>query len=248
MALVCSAASVAHAHEDIDQAREAYANADLEGALEALDRAEESGVDPSELTQLVTMRVLVHVALGNDDEVTQNLRNLASFAPGTELPAEIPPAVRTQFQALVENAAPIAMETEVASEGDQVRVRGTVQNDSESLTDTIVVGARVPGGEWEEGEGEVVIRPGDVATVETYAEAFGPGGALLAADGSADDPIERTLQRETSDAEGGGLSTGAVVGIAAGAAAVALIVVIGIVVAGGDSGDPLQPRAPMVQF
>lgn len=246
-------ASSAFAHDDIDEARRLYEEAELDQALDALARAQDNGLTRDELLEMLDLRLVLNLSLGNDDAVTADLRVLAAIDPDHELPPELPPGPQDAFIEIVEATEDsIGVSIEMESSPAAAVFTATTTGDTQSLISSIRIRARTPNGLWAEDNNELVLPLTSSLDVYYYAEALGPGGAVLATRGSEDEPlVARYAPRgeEEDDSGGGGLSSGAIIGIGVGVAAlVALAVLVAVLGRGGDGPDSFQPSNPMVEF
>lgn len=249
-------ATVARA-DDVRDARRHYERAELERARAALDRAEASdGLTRDGLVELVELSLLVHLAGGDEDAARADVRRLAAIAPEHELGREVPPgmveALREQVQA---RAGPLAARATVERGTGEVIVRGRAVGAPPGLVRAVRVHARAAGGQWADGEGEVTL-PVAAGSIEHWVELLGPGGVLLAREGSADaperfevaappPPVEPLAAAEEDAGPGAALW----IGVGAGAAVVVAVVVIAATVGGrGDDLQRFQPGTPVVDF
>ena len=250
-AAALSIAVPAQAHPLVDEGREKYAEADLQGALDAFARAEASDdLTLPDLLSLLETRVLVHRALGNEEAATRDLRWLAAIAPPThELPSEAPPEMARELDDLwTQRGGAIAINVGGHAEGDAVVLTARVERAPEGMVRETRIHHREPGMPWNTTVGsEARIA---ATTVEHWAEAVGPGGAVLATAASADAP----RRFAAGDGPLGGEETGGGVPpwawIAGGAVAVGLIVVAAVLIgsSGGGESDQTQPAFPQVEF
>lgn len=253
LALGLSFTNLAFAHDDIDEARRLYQEAELEQALDALARAEDNGLTRDELLELLDLRLVVNLSLGQAEDVTRDLRVLAAIDPDHELPPELPPAEQDAFIEIVEGTEEsIAVQVNMDSSPAAAVFRASTTGDSQSLVSSIRIRARTPSGLWAEDNNELVLPLTSSMDVYYYAEALGPGGAVLATRGSEDDPLVARYSprgEEDDDSGGGGLSSGAIIGIGAGVAVVVAVAVIVAVLARGGSGpNSFQPGNPTIEF
>lgn len=248
--------SPALAHPIVDEGVRHYENADFPRAIQAFARAEAaSDLQRADVVELLVRRALVHFAMNAEARMREDLRRLATLEPNHVLGAETPPAVRAAFESVRRDLeGRIALRVESHAIPDGVHLAVEVTGDAAGLVRSVRLGARSPGGEWTEREGNEIDVP--AAEVEYYAEAIGPGGAVLASDGSRDAP--RTASAGGVVAGGGG---GAVIGgddegdeggapiwlfVGLGAVAVAAAVVAVVLITSAQS-DQTQLGAPTVE-
>ncbi|MEM6958582.1 MAG: hypothetical protein AAF645_23065, partial [Myxococcota bacterium] len=131
-----------------------------------------------------------------------------------------------------------------------VRLQAIVTGDASGFVETITMAARNVGGAWRRAEGDSLMLP-TVAPhdIEYYAEARGPGDAVLARDGAAEAPQQVRVQAPVAQGERATprLSTSAKAGIAIGAAALvaAAAVLIAVLLRNGD--DSIRPQGPFLE-
>src|SRR5688500_8397108 len=88
----------AHAHPILDRARNRYYDADFQGALDQLARAENArNLTRSDVISLLALRVLVHLAMEDRDALGADLLRLASLAPDFRFSDEAPPEAQQAF-------------------------------------------------------------------------------------------------------------------------------------------------------
>ena len=182
----------AHAHPDVDEGVARYEQAEFTAALAAF-RSAAAGDDlrREDLLTLLATRALVHFALGESAQMTEDLRALASLDPAFEWgPATAPPLVEAFEDA--RNAQQGVLSVEIGAEippgARSVRVHATVLNDGAGLGRETRLRARIAGGAWEEASGGEVTVGWTGAVVEVVAVVVGPGGAELARRGTAESP------------------------------------------------------------
>ncbi len=248
VALLC--ASPAAAHPEVEAGRALYAEADLTGALEAFDRAEQAtDLTREELAQMLETRVLVHLALGHDEAAQADLERLASFDPQHAFGAETPPEVVRDFDE-VRAASGGPVEVRVHSEPDRgaVRIAAHVEHDTRDIVRAVRIHYRVGAADWETAEGEATVQAGG-EPVEYWAEAVGPGGAVVATHASAVSP--RRVEPAAPVVVGGEAEGGVApwVWIGGGVLAAGIVVaVIALAASGGGPSDQTQPSYPAVEF
>jgi hypothetical protein len=254
-------ASPASAHPDVDRGRARYEQADLDGALRAFARAESADdLSRSDLLELLESRVMVQIARGDQAAADQDLARIRSIDPDHEFGRDVPPDVVESFRALG-SADALAVSADGLSDDGAVVLTARVTNDPTSLIREVRIHARTPGGEWETEVGERMQLDAD--DVEFWAEAVGPGGAVLATAGQPDDPMRITggvTGRSTlpvlldtdgpDDATATDDSDGAspLPWIVAGGVVAAGIVVALVLLTGGGGEHDTQPAFPTVGF
>ena len=245
-----SIASPAWAHPLVDEGRAKYAEADLSGALDAFARAEASSdLSLDDLLTLLETRVLVQRALGDEDAAARDLRWLASVAPGHELPSEAPPEMARELEDLrASRGGPIAISVEGHATDSGVVLRARVERDPDGMVREVRIHHRELGMPWVTTAATEARVP--AGTVEHWAEAVGPGGAVLATAASAEEPRRFSVE----DHDGGEVAAGddgvpLWMWIGGGAVAVGLVVIVAVLIgSGGGESDQTRPGFPSVEF
>lgn len=243
--------SAAFAHQNVDEARRLYEEAEFEAASAQLDEAEASvSLTRQDLRRLLELRMYLHIATGGQAALRGDLLRLLTLDGGFRAGDEAPPEVAEVLAQLrAEGTGPIAVHARAEVAGSEVRIDASVENDTAELTREVRITARV--GESGPTVGSsplhVSVRSGD--TVAYWAEAIGPGSVVLAQHGDASAPLLFPADGQPITGEGGDDATGwivlgVVVGILVAGGAVTLGVVLGAD-AGGQS-DLTQPTLPMI--
>ena len=203
-----------------------YEEADFEGAQRALTEAENGQLTRAQVVRLLAARALVHFALGQSEALDRDLAMLASIAPDYRLGERVPPAVREAFaQIATELGGTLDLRLEIEPSPAGTRVHARVEGDRAGLVRRVVLAARHGDGAWQQTDANTLVVPITEGVVEAWAEARGPGSAVLAAIGSAASP---TLLRVGGE-DTGGSATGLWIGLGAGAATVIGVVVVALV-------------------
>ncbi|MDQ3035559.1 MAG: hypothetical protein M3Y87_24345 [Myxococcota bacterium] len=250
---VCAGALVAPvgtalAHPLVDEGRRHYEEAEFARALDALGRAEAaSDLEVDDVVMLFETRALVHLATGDEDAMRADLRRLVAIAPthapGRDAPPDVMRAIQ-QIRAERHGLLRVLPSTEAAAAGITIAVR--VENDWADVVREVRTSGRVQGAtDWQQVRDAsllVTTAAGDV--VEYYAEAIGPGGAVLARSGSDDDPLR--VAGSDAPVQAGGeaevwpwIVGGALVALAAGAIVTAVVLT-------SDSGTVSTQVEPFV--
>lgn len=200
VALVCLAPGLARAHPTVDEARRAYDSAQHARSLELLDQAEAStDLTREDLAELLLLRAMVHRAQRQMDLAEVDLLRLANLDPERQLGRTVHPSLRRLFETVRERVpGPVRLEVAADRMGGMVRLRVSVTDDVAALTQAFRLYGRPAGGAWRDTDAstlEVSARPSQA--VEYYAEAIGPGGAVIASHGTRGEP-------NRLEAEGGG--------------------------------------------
>lgn len=231
---VLAPAATALAHPLVDEGKRLYEEAEFARALDALGRAEAaSDLAVDDVVRLFETRALVHLAMGHEDRMRADLRRLVAIAPthapGRDAPPDVMRAIE-QIRAERHGLLRVIASTEAAPAGITIGVR--VENDWADVVREVRTVGRVQGGtDWLQARDApllVTTTAGDV--VEYYAEAIGPGGAVLARSGSESEPL-----RAAGPGAGGGgeaevwpwIVVGVGVALAAGAIVTAVVLTSG---------------------
>ncbi len=229
--------------------------AEFESAVAAFDRAEAAteGLSRANLIALYVNRAAAQLALQQGGRMREDLRRLATLNPDHHFDAATRPEIVEAFQGL-RGREVVGLRAEVSEDPGGARVSGEVTNDVEELARSVRVRARIGDGDWQEGDGSLVLPAAVGGTVEYVVEVIGPGGAVLANEGTESAPATHALGGATAgapqpddpladDDDDGNI--GLIVGIVAGVAAIALVVAI-IAVAATSGNDQTAPDAPMI--
>ncbi|MEM9190218.1 MAG: hypothetical protein AAGF12_13620 [Myxococcota bacterium] len=221
-------ANLASAHPLIDLAAARFEQAEFEAAL-ALCRDAKAGDDltRTDLARLYELEALVHTALGNDPEAWAAFEQLAVVDPSYRADPTTPPEFQEALTAAVENGpGPIALSAAVAWRGATLSVAAVLRNDRLGLVREVHLYARSEGGEWEgPSVGSIDIRSRS-GSAEYYLQAVGPGGVILANEGSGDTPRVAHAALGPEDDSEDGLDWGLILGIGAGVVAAAVGVLV----------------------
>lgn len=168
--------------------------ADFEPALAAFTEAERSrDLRRRDLVRLYAHRAVVHFALGDRPAMEADLARLLAVHPEAALPSSAPPPVEEALKRMAElGVSPPTLVVEPVAWSDGVKVRARIAGGPPGLVRKVRIHAR-PGAaaDWVHGERRVAVLAQPGVMVDWYVEALGPGGAVVAARGSADEP-ERT--------------------------------------------------------
>lgn len=231
----------ARAHALLDEARRLYEEAEFVGALDTLGRAANADdLTLTELVQVYELRAVVHVALGDEPGMRDDLTTLAAIAPDHTLDPLLPPDVQrawAEIRARAPGAIRVLASTTPASTG--VTIAASVENDALHLVRRVRIRGRAAEGELLEAiDAPLFVGTPLGETVSYWAEAVGPGGVVLARSGSEDAPLV---------AAGAAVSSGGVEAwpflVAGGAALVvgAVIVIAVVATSGGTPNTEVEP-------
>jgi hypothetical protein len=245
--VAASMPAVAVAHPRIEEARAKFEQASFEPALALLEEAGNANdLARDDVVALLRLRALVHLALGKKEAMATDVRMLVGLEPDARFGPSVPPEIVEQAEAARREAgAPLAVVAGIRPSSSGIRIVASVDGEPASLVQRIDVYARSGDGAWRRGTTSVSVEGSQL--VRYYAEAIGPGGAVLASDGTRAEPLRFGEPVDTGDAAGSpnwlavGLGT-------AGAVILAGVAVSIAVVATGGEGDRTQPTAPMVVF
>lgn len=175
----------------LDRAIAHAEDADFASALASFEEAESASEIPrAELARLFSHRATVHFALGEVPAMESDLARLLAIMPDAELPASAPPPVREALDRLRGGIAPPSLEVDARPIEGGIEVRARVREGGADLVRGLRAHARIaPDGAWQHGEGgAVAIEAPALARVEWFAHALGPGGVIVASEGSEDHP------------------------------------------------------------
>lgn len=257
----------ARADASLDAGLAALDEGDFDAAAAAFDAAlADDNLSRPELIALLEARAALHFALHDEAALDNDLGWLAALDPGHSFGDNRPPDLARRFVS-IEQHHPGALEvTATALPSDaEVLVTARTQHVPEAMEVTLRVCTRVEGAPWRCVDGATAHSPNSASGVFYYAEAVGPGGAVVASAGSASDPlhlaspgatgtgsgaddanaaVDSTVDGSSASDEttsGHGLALG--LGIGGGVVAVALGVVLAFTL-GGDRG--IHVRTPTV--
>jgi len=263
--LCCVSPAAVRADDSLDTALAALDEGDFDAAATAFDAAL-AGDDLSrpELLALLEARAALHFALHEESALDVDLGWLAALDPGHSFGDNRPPDLARRFVE-IEQSHPGALQvTATALPSDaEVRVAARMEHVPEGMDARLRVCLRIEGAAWRCVDGAVASSPGSASGVYYYAEAFGPGGAIVASAGSASTPLHLASPggsvdvapdaavdatgaadaNSSTDAAGGGHGLAIGLGIGGGVLAVALAVVLALTL-GGDGG--IHVRTPTV--
>ena len=234
------------AHPLVDEARASYEEADFEGAIDALGRAEAADdLVREDLEAIFGLRVLLGLGMGDEDMTEQALRRLLSLDPAHNFGDVLPPEVlEAAARIRAEQAGAVRVRVRARRGPAGLVIAAEADRDPTGLVRTTRVAARVGAAPWRRVDFAELSLPEPSAPVEFYAELVGPGGVVIAADGSEAEPKRWTPPTEPGTTEVPWMW----IGIGAGAALVTGLVIVVAVVASGGESDLTNPTLPMVTF
>lgn len=245
--LLGPAAALAQLDPEVESARQEALSGEFDAASAHLETALGRGdLSREDLIAIYEARVFISYAGGDSEALGEDLERIAALDPEHSFdPNYYATEVTDAFQdAVTARAGRLALETEaLLLASGELEVRGEIRNDPGDLVHSVLVYGREAGGEWQQGEGSLRADIAASGSTEYYAEAVGPGGAIVANDGAEGAPL--IFDGETS-AEGGGVPLWVWIGGAA--VIVAAVIIIAAVAASGGVSDDTQPSPPMVRF
>ncbi len=257
---LCFPGQRALAHPGLDEAKQLISELEFEAALTAFQGAIDTGeLTRAELVELLSERTLVLHALNRESELVQDFVWLAAIAPEHILDMRAPPAMVAMWKSVrdqARGALGVKLEHDVSNGEYRLRAEltGTVPEGARAR-----IGVREGGGAWEitEGPDRVGAAP-DLIELDVYAQALGPGGLVLAEDGSAEAPNHLVIDPRVATApvaapdrrdEHRRKRRAWIIGGSAAAVAVAVAITSIFLVQGKNDGEkPPTNLTPMVTF
>lgn len=206
----------AFAHPLVEQAAGEVERAEFERALATLARASEGEeLTRQDVIELLRTRAIARFALGRDGAMRRDLVQLAAVAPAMALPESVPPAVREAFDAARQaRSSPPAMAARADTGRHGFVISAELTDAPPDLVREVRVSWRFADGSWSSEPGPQVRVPAPAgSTIEYFAEAVGPGGAVLWREGDVSSP-----RRASTAALLGAVGAGAGAGAGAGSA------------------------------
>lgn len=242
--------SFALAQSDVSEARRLYEEAEFAAAVAALDRAEASdSLGHAGLLQALELRLYLHLATGGAGQMRTDLLRLLTVDPDYQAGAEAPPeAAQMLAQLRAEIGPPLAVHASATLNGSAVSIEGSVENDEVGITRDVRVSARVGSADVTVASRSAILRVATGDTVAYWAEAIGPGGAVLARDGDAGSPLLFPPDGDSAVVVSDDATAWIVVGIIAGLLVAGGAVTLGVVLGtqGGGPSENTQPSLPMI--
>ncbi len=252
-----ASASRAYAHPLVDEGYRRYSEADFSGALDSFARAWSArGLQRDDVVRVLAGRAMVYFATNDRASLQAALASLAVLEPTYAFPREAPPELAQGLDREVARArGTLGIEVTVEWRGEDAMLSSRVSHDPSRIVSAVRLYARVSGARPLTGEGTLLV-PGARDGVSYWAEAIGPGGAVLATEGSESAPREAQHDGVAlgviEDPSGGGATADTGGGVSpwlwVGIGAVVVIGVIGtlLLVSSGGKSDSTQPGAPFV--
>jgi len=235
LAVAWAVPSLALAHPLVDEGVRRLHDADFAGALQLFGDAERSDdLTRADLVTLLEARATVHLALDDRLSADSDLRMLAALDHDHPVSSAASPDFTEAFERAVAAVREgLSISATHTRSGDRVQIDTWIRADPAGLVRSIRVFARrgdSPWGDASPSQARVSASPD--TRVSYYAEAIGPGGAVVATIGSRQHP--RSVPVGDSG-ENGGVPW---LWIGVGAGATALVATIAVVlVATSGGGD-----------
>jgi len=118
-----------------------------------------------------------------------DLGRLAALEPDHHFGKEVLPQVSKTFDRLRLEVEPLKLELWLRMQRDRLEIAAQYGHPPADLIIDDRVYVRLRGQAWRSASGRIAIENPERQPVEYYAEAFGPGGALLITEGSRDRPL-----------------------------------------------------------
>jgi hypothetical protein len=255
-AWVIGAAGSVRADAPLEAAQARYEEADFEGALLLLEEAAASTtLSRQELVTLLELRAVLRLATGQRQEMQADMARLLSLDPEHAFARGAPPELVAAAAALrASGVGPVLVEARAEPTADGARVDADA-TDEHGVVRSVMVRTRRDGDGWSELRPPPVDLPLDPgARLAYFALALGPGGVVVARDGSEESPHELVDRRSGATpaplAAQDDDSTWTFVAIAGAAAVVAIAVVVTAVLvtdaASSQSSDLTRPELPVL--
>lgn len=245
VAVFCVSQTARADHPAVAEAQRLYDEAEFERARSALEQAEAaSDLTREDLVRVYELRALVALGMRDEDAMRADLRRLAAVDPAHQFAEWAPPEIAESFaEVKAQMGAPLRLTANAEPTATGVRVQAEVHDDEADIIRATRVSGRVGGGEWRSGDGRLDVTAPSGSTVEYYAEAVGPGGAVVTSVGSIEQPLSVTLEAPAPPP--GGFPTWVYVG--AGAVIVVGLIAVVAITASGGSNEPAdtRPSLPM---
>lgn len=189
------AAAPAYAHPTIDEAVEAYRDADFDRALTLLVLAEGADhLERDDIESLLLWRALVQYARGDETEWRADLERLARLDPEYALGPDLPPRFRGAFEEIrARGDRPLSLEVTVRPTPGGLEAQVRVSGDPGGLVRGVVLAGRIPAQEWLRTTApRLVVDVENATALDYYAELYGAGGAVLLSAGTPTAPLRWT--------------------------------------------------------
>jgi hypothetical protein len=240
------APGTALAHPLVDEARARFDEAEFEASIRALDRAERADdLSMDDLVEVLRLRILCELALGRESRVEAAAERVLSLDPARALGSEMPPEVH-ELADRIRARLGGALSISASFDPDRGRILTAIDHDPGRLVREVRIHTRRAGDEsYRTTTGDEAEAP--ESPLEYYAEAIGPGGVVIATDGTAGEPrthgSEAVFRTEDDDE---GTSPWLWIGLGAGAAAVAGVVIAIVVALSSGESNLSRPSYPGV--
>jgi hypothetical protein len=257
-ALVGLAASPARALDAaIERGRALLSAGDVAGALGVVAEVEaRSDLPAGDLLALLALRATAEAMSEDALALARSARAIIELAPAWQAPEGAPEAFRAALdEARIAQPEPPELDVDVYPVEGALRIVIECDDDVDLVRGTRL--AWRAGGEraWHRSEASEERVAGLAGTaVEYYVEALGPGGVVVAREGSARAPVRASIPGSESDATGGlGTMTptsddGKTVWLIAGAVTIAAVIGVIALVVAGRSSDRTDLGVPVVEW
>ncbi|MBW2465344.1 MAG: hypothetical protein JRH11_27095 [Deltaproteobacteria bacterium] len=235
--VVCPAAAAAQLDPEVERAREEALSGEFDQASARLEVALlRDDLSRQDLITMYEARVFISYAGGDRSALVADLERIAALDPEHSFdPNYYAAEVTDAFAETVRNrAGRLALEAEalLLASGD-LEIRSEIHNDPGDLVQNVQIYGRAVGEDWERGEGSLRTEISGDQGAEYYAQAVGPGGAIVATHGSEGAPL-------LFEGEGGGAGEAVPLWVWIGGASVivaAVIIIAAVAASGGVSDD-----------
>lgn len=255
--LVLGVASSVHATDaEVERARALLESGDAAGALRVVTHVEaRTDLPASELITLLVVRARSHAALGDTAALATDARLLVALAPSWQAPADAPEPLRAALdEARVAHLSPPALDVDTYRAANALRIVIEIDDDDLGTVRGTRLSWRLEGETaWHRSvESDVLVRGLAGTRVEYHVEALGPGGVVVAREGSEASPKHATVPG-TDAADGLGatsMSSGnsTTMWLIAGGVVVAAVVLVLVLFATGGGGERTELGVPIVEW
>lgn len=228
--------------------RALYEAGELELSLDALEAAlARTDLARDDAVRALETALLIQWIRHDSEAVLASLRTLAGLIQREDAPPDFPPRLAAEFARVRAAATEAVVRGRVEVAPREVRVRAEVERDSMGLVRELIVHARHGAGPFESGLGELRVVRERWASVHYFIEARGPGGVLVAHQGSREAPVTFALEAggpaTSHDEDGSEPSPWIWIALGGGAAIAAAIVLVLVATAGEPTFQPGVPRS-----
>lgn len=201
--------AIASAHPEVERARQLVLDGDYDAARPALDAAlGRDDLDRDDLIALLEARALLFHGLAEHDARDRVLRSLAAFDPTHRFGPRFPPDLASRSVEIGrEMGGRLRVVLSEAPSPVGLRLEARVDHDPEGLVRSLRYRVfDVTSGQWQPATPPIEAAAGREILV--FVEAIGPGGAVVAREGSSDAPIRLRGPGPLLGPDEGGLALG----------------------------------------